>query len=90
MYICISLCLQCLQIIEHTEFVDDSKPFQNSLVTKLYHKQVTQHKLQCSSKTTYIEPNQLSLPEEYTDAGRFPDKFTVDGFIIRMDVFNRF
>ena len=75
----------CLQIVEHTEFVDDStlKTFQN---TKPYHKRVTQLKLQCSGKTTYIEPDQLSLPEEYADAGRFPDKFTVDGFIVCVDV----
>ena len=74
-----------VQIVEHTEFVDDStlKPFQN---TKPYHKRVTQLKLQCSGKTTYIEPDQLSLPEEYADAGRFPDKFTVDGFIVCVDV----
>ena len=83
------MCLQCLQIVEHTEFVDDStlKPFQN---TKPYHKRVTQLKLQCSGKTTYIEPDQLSLPEEYADAGRFPDKFTVDGFIICVDVSTNF
>ena len=65
--------------------MDDSslKPFPH---TKPYHKRVTQHKLQCSGKTTYIEPDQLSLPEEYADAGRFPDKFTVDGFIVCVDV----
>ena len=74
-----------LQIVEHTEFVDDSllKPFPH---TKPYHKRVTQLKLQCSGKSTYIEPDQLSLPEEYADAGRFPDKFTVDGFILCVDV----
>ena len=65
--------------------MDDSslKPFPS---TKPYHKRVTQLKLQCSGKTTYIEPDQLSLPEEYADAGKFPDKFTVDGFIICVDV----
>lgn len=77
--------LHCLQIVEHTEFVDDSslKPFPS---TKPYHKRVTQLKFQCSGKTTYIEPDQLSLPEEYADAGKFPDKFPVDGFIICVDV----
>ena len=35
---------------------------------------------------TYIEPDQLSLPEQYTDVGKFPDKFIVDGFIICVDV----
>lgn len=73
-----------IQIVEHTEFVDDSslKPFPH---TKPYHKRVAQLKLQCSGKTTYIEPDQLSLPEEY-DADKFPDKFAVDGFILCVDV----
>ena len=35
---------------------------------------------------TYIEPDQLSLPEQYTDVGKFPDKFLVDGFILCVDV----
>ena len=74
-----------MQIVEHTEFVDDSslKPFPH---TKPYHKRVTQLKLQCSGKTTYIESDQLSLPEVYKDVGRFPDKFTIDGFVVCVDV----
>ena len=35
---------------------------------------------------TYIEPDQLFLPEQYTDVGEFPDKFLVDGFIVCVDV----
>lgn len=54
------------QIIEHTEFVDDSslKPFPS---TKPYHKRCTQLKLQSGGKITYIEPDQLALPEQYED-----------------------
>ncbi len=73
------------QIIEHTEFVDDSshKPFPS---TKPYYKRCTQLKLQSGGKVTYIEPDQVALPEEYQDVGRFPDKFVVDGFILCVDV----
>lgn len=82
---CVCDCHCRVQIVEHTEFVDDSslKPFPH---TKPYHKRVTQLKIQSSGKTTYIEPDQLSLPEEYTDAGRFPDKFAVDSFVVCVDV----
>lgn len=65
--------------------MDDSslKPF---TFTKPYHKRCTQLKLQSGGKITYIEPDQLALPEQYTDIGKFPDKFIVDGFIICIDV----
>ena len=78
-----------LQIIEHTEFVDDSslKPFPS---TKPYHKRCTQLKLQSGGKITYIEPDQLALPEEYNNVGNFPDKFLVDGFILCADVSSSF
>ena len=71
--------------MEHTEFVDDSslKPFPAS---KPYHKRCIQIKLRSSGKETYLEPNQLALPEHYTDAPTFPDKFFVDGFIMCVDV----
>lgn len=78
------------QIIEHTEFVDDSslKPFPS---TKPYHKRCTQLKLQSGGKITYIEPDQLALPEQYEDVvGKFPDKFLVDGFILCVDVSSSF
>lgn len=49
-----------------------------------------QIKLQSGGKVTYFEPNQLALPEEYTDAPKFPDKYSVDGFIVCVDVSARF
>lgn len=75
--------------MEHTEFVDDSslKPFPT---TKPYHKRCTQLKLQSGGKITYIEPNQLALPEHYTDVSKFPDKFAVEGFIVCVDVATKF
>lgn len=75
--------------MEHTEFVDDSslKPFST---TKPYHKRCIQLKLQSGGKVTYIEPNQLALPEDYTDVQKFPDKFAVDGFILCVDVSTQF
>ena len=38
-----------------------------------------------SGKTTYIDPNQLAVPEEYY-GGKFPRRFDVDGFIVCADV----
>ena len=38
----------------------------------------------------YIEPNQLALPEQYTDVTKFPDKFVVDGFVVCVDVSTKF
>ncbi len=71
--------------MEHTEFVDDRtlKPFPT---TKPYHKRCTQIKLQSRDKVAYISPEQLTFPEHYTNAPRFPDKFSVDGFILCVDV----
>ncbi len=71
--------------MEHTEFVDDSslKAFST---TKPYHKRCTQLKLQSGGKVTYIEPDQLALPEQYTNVPKFPDKFVVDGFVACVDV----
>ncbi len=34
----------------------------------------------------YISDDQLALPEEYTDVPKFPDKFSIDGFILCVDV----
>ena len=34
----------------------------------------------------YIESNQLALPEHYQHVPKFPDKFSVDGFIVCADV----
>lgn len=78
-----------VQIVEHTEFVDDSslKPFST---TKPYHKRCIQIKLQSGGKVTYIEPNQLALPEQYTNVPNFPEKFSVDGFILCVDVSTKF
>ena len=76
------------QIIEHTEFVDDSS-LKSFASTKPYYKRCTQLKLQSGGKVTYIEPDQIALPELYTDVGKFPDKFIVDGFIICVDVSTR-
>ena len=70
--------------------MDDSslKPFP---FTKPYHKRCTQLKLQSGGKITYIEPDQLALPEQYDDVvGKFPDKFLVDGFILCVDVSSSF
>ena len=77
------------QIVEHTEFVDDSslKPFST---TKTYYKRCTQLKLQSGGKVTYIEPNQLALPEQYTDVHKFPEKFIVEGYIVCVDVSSKF
>ena len=73
------------QILEHTEFVDDSslKPFPS---TKPYHKRCTQLKILSGGKVAYVQPDQLALPEQYTDVDKFPDKFVVDGFIVCVDV----
>lgn len=49
-----------------------------------------QVKLQSGGKVTYLEPNQLALPEHFTDVPKFPDKFTVDGFIVCVDVSTKF
>ncbi len=74
-----------LQILEHTEFVDDSslKPFST---TKPYYKRCMQIKLQSGGKVAYISPEQLAFPEEYANVPKFPDKFSVDGFILCVDV----
>ncbi len=71
--------------MEHTEFVDDCtlKPF---ATTKPYHQRCMQIKLRSKGKVAYISPEQLSSPEDYTNAPRFPDKFSVDGFILCVDV----
>ena len=65
--------------------MDDSTldPFPSN---KPYHKRCTQIKLQSGGKVTYIEPDQLVLPENYKNVGRFPDKFIVDGYILCVDV----
>ena len=34
----------------------------------------------------YIHPDQLAVPDEFSNVARFPDKFTVDGYIICIDV----
>lgn len=34
----------------------------------------------------YLHPNQLVAPDEYSNAGKFPEKFVVDGYIICIDV----
>ena len=75
--------------MEHTEFVDDSslKPFP-AIVP--YHKRCIQIKLRSSGKETYLEPNQIALPERYTNVPKFPDKFSVDGFIVCVDVSTNF
>lgn len=69
--------------------MDDSslKPFST---TKPYHKRCMQIKLQSGGKVTYMEPDQLALPENYTDVPKFPDKFAVDGFVVCVDVSTRF
>ena len=74
-----------LQIIEHTEFIDDAtlKPFSNP---KPYYKRCAQLKIQSGGKVAYIHPDQLSLPENFKEAGGFPDKFLVDGFLVCVDV----
>ena len=46
--------------------------------------------MQSGGKITYIEPDQLVLPEQYNDVGNFPDKFLVDGFILCVDVSSSF
>ena len=38
----------------------------------------------------YIESNQLALPEHYENVPNFPEKFSVDGFIVCADVSTRF
>lgn len=47
-------------------------------------------KLQSGGKVTYLEPNQLALPEHFTEVPKFPDKFSVDGFIVCVDVSTHF
>ena len=73
------------QIIEHTEFVEDGtlQPFQSS---RPYHKRCMQQKISSGGQVQYIHPNQLVVPEEYSNVGTFPDKFVVDGFIVCIDV----
>ena len=72
------------QIIEHTEFIDDStfKPFS---FPKPYYKRCSQLKIQSGGKVAYVHPDQLSLPENYK-ASSFPDKFLVDGFLVCIDI----
>ena len=37
-------------------------------------------------KVTYVEPNQLTLPDEYPDVRHFPDRgVMVDGFLLCVD-----
>ncbi|KAL5480091.1 hypothetical protein EMCRGX_G023713 [Ephydatia muelleri] len=73
-----------IQIIEHTEFIDDStfKPFS---FPKPYYKRCSQLKIQSGGKVAYVHPDQLSLPENYK-ASSFPDKFLVDGFLVCIDI----
>ena len=41
----------------------------------------------CSGgQVQYIHPDQLAVPEEYSNVEKFPEKFVVDGFIICIDV----
>ena len=75
--------------MEHTEFIDDSclKPFS---ATVPYCKRCTQLKLQCGGKIAYIEPNQITLPEQYTEVSKFPEKFAVKGYVVCVDVSTTF
>ena len=73
-----------LHFVEHTEFIDDSsgKPFHSALS---YNKRATAQKLVSKGKVAYINPDQMALPESYGDAPKFPDKFTVDVYIVCID-----
>lgn len=53
--------------------------------SKPYHKRCIQQKLVSGGKVQYVNQNQLAMPEEFS-AGRFPEKFVVDGYIICIDV----
>ena len=53
---------------------------------KPYHKRCIQQKLLSGGKVQYLHPDQLAVPDEYTNVGRFPEKFVVDGYIICIDV----
>ncbi|CAI8026984.1 Rho GTPase-activating protein 190 [Geodia barretti] len=73
------------QIVEHTEFVEDGN-LQLYSIVKPYHKRCIQQKLVSGGKMQYIHPDQLAVPDEFSNVARFPDKFTVDGYIICIDV----
>ena len=55
-------------------------------IVKPYHKRCIQQKLVSGGKIQYVHPDQLAVPDEFTDVTRFPDKFTVDGYIVCIDV----
>lgn len=74
-----------MQIVEHTEFVEDGN-LQLYPFVKPYHKRCIQQKLVSGGKVQYLHPDQLAVPDEYTNVGRFPEKFVVDGYIICVDV----
>jgi glucocorticoid receptor DNA-binding factor 1 len=73
------------QIVEHTEFVEDGN-LQLYSIVKPYHKRCIQQKLVSGGKMQYIHPDQLAVPDEFSNVARFPDKFIVDGYIICIDV----
>ena len=69
--------------------MDDSslRPFPSS---RAYQKRCLQLRLQSGGKVAYIETNQLALPEHYENVPNFPEKFSVDGFIVCADVSTTF
>jgi glucocorticoid receptor DNA-binding factor 1 len=76
---------QCqLHLVEHTEFIDESshRPFHSS---QNYMKRVSNTKLISKGKIAYLNIDQLSVPESFPDATKFPDKFVVDCFVLCVD-----
>ena len=67
------LALTLLQVVEHTEFMEDGK-LQLYPILKPYHKRCIQQKLVSGGKVQYLHPDQLAVPDEYTNVGRFPRK----------------
>ena len=73
-----------LHLVEHTEFIDEgtARPFH---CAQNYLKRVCNLKLVSKNKVAFMNYQQLSLPDEYPDVERFPEKYQVDSFIVCVD-----
>lgn len=77
-----------IQVVEHTEFIDDAsfQPFRATGKSEPYTKRCTNTKLLSAEKLMYICKDQLGIEREY-EQKLLPDgKFVVDGFLCIYDV----
>ncbi|XP_011497182.1 PREDICTED: rho GTPase-activating protein 190 [Ceratosolen solmsi marchali] len=75
------------QVIEHTEFIDDSsfQPFKGGKMEP-YAKRCTSTKITSAEKLMYICKNQLGIEKEYEQKVLPDGKLNIDGFLCIFDV----